>query len=60
MPTELRAKKAVPEWSSPDGPFSDPNPIATVQVCVIGLLVMLVVMLSFPDFGVLIEQYNKF
>jgi hypothetical protein len=34
--------------------------IATVLFCVIGLLVTLIVMLSFPDLGALIEQYNQF
>jgi len=60
MPTELRAKKAVPEWSLPATALSDPNLIATVQFSVIGLLVMLIVILTFPDLGTIIEQYNQF
>ena len=40
--------------------FSDLNLIATVQFCVIGLLVTLIGMLSFPDLGAIIEQYNQF
>jgi hypothetical protein len=36
----------------------DPDLIATVQFCAIGLLVTLIVMLCFPDFGAVIEQYN--
>ena len=60
MPTELRAKKAVPEWSLPATALSDPNLIVTVQFCVIGLLVTLIVMLSFPDLGAIIDQYNQF
>ena len=38
----------------------DPDLIATVQFCAIGLLVMLIVMLSFPDLGTIIAQYNQF
>jgi len=60
MPTELRAKKAAPQWSWPATAFSDLNLIATVQFCVIGLLVTLIGMLSFPDLGAIIEQYNQF
>jgi hypothetical protein len=37
-------------------PGSDCN----VLFCAIGLLITLIVMLSFPDFGALIEQYNQF
>jgi hypothetical protein len=60
MPTELRAKKAKPEWSWPAKTHIDPDPIATVQFYAIGLLVTLIVMLCFPDFGAIIEQYNQF
>jgi hypothetical protein len=59
MPTELRAKeKTTPAWSSPAKVPSDSGLIATVLFCIIVLLAMLVVMLSFPDFGALIEQYH--
>jgi len=60
MPTELRAKKAAPERSWPATALGDPNLIATVQFCVIGLLVTLIAMLSFPGFGAIIEQCNQF
>jgi hypothetical protein len=60
MPTELRAKKAKPEWSWPAKAHVDPDLIATVQFCLISLLITLIVMLSFPDLGALIEQYNLF
>jgi len=60
MPTELRAKKAKPEWSWSAKAHVDPDLIATVQFCLIGLLTTLIVMLSFPDLGALIEQYNLF
>ena len=60
MPTDLRAKKAKPEWSWPAKARIDPDLAAIVQFCLIGLLVTLIVMLSFPDLGALIEQYNQF
>jgi hypothetical protein len=60
MPTELRAKKARPEWSWPAKAHIDPDLVATVQFCAIGLLVTPIVMLCFSDLGALIEQYNQF
>ena len=60
MPTELRAKRAAPERSWPAKAHIDPDLIATVLFCAIGLLVMLIVMRSFPDLGALIERYNQF
>jgi hypothetical protein len=60
MPTELRAQKSVSEWSWPAKAHIDPDLVATVQFCAIGLLVMLTVMLTFPDLAVLIEHYNQF
>jgi hypothetical protein len=60
MPTELHAKKAAPEWSWPLAALNDPNLIAIVRFCAIGLLVTLVVMLRFPDLGAIIEQCNQF
>jgi hypothetical protein len=59
MPNELRAKKAAPDsWRAKV--HIDPDLIAIVQFCAIGLLVTLIVMLYFPDFGTIIEQYNQF
>jgi hypothetical protein len=60
MPTELRAKRAAPEWSWPTIALIDTNLIAIVQFCLIGLLVTLIGMLSFPGLGAIIEQYNQF
>jgi hypothetical protein len=61
MPTELRVRRAAPEGSSRRlASLIDPNLIAIVQFCLIGLLVMLVAMLCFPNLGLLIAQYNQF
>jgi hypothetical protein len=60
MPTELRARRAMPERSWPAKAQIDPDLVVTVQFCAIGLLVMLILMFSFPDLGALIEQYNQF
>lgn len=40
--------------------ISNPNFIAVAAFCAIGLLATLNIMLRFPDFGSLIEQYNQF
>jgi hypothetical protein len=58
---ELRKSQpriTTPAWSWPTIAPSDPDLIATALFCVIVLLVMLVVMLTFPDFGANIEQYH--
>jgi hypothetical protein len=60
MPTEVHAKKAASGTSRPATALSDPNLIAIVQFCAIGLLVMLIAILSFPDLGAIIAQFNQF
>jgi hypothetical protein len=40
--------------------LTDPDLIAVVTFCVLGLLIALNVILRFPDLGALIEQYNQF
>ena len=40
--------------------INDPNLIATVLFFVIGLLIIAVAMLRFPDLGAIIAQYNQF
>jgi len=39
---------------------STPDFQTVIAFCAIGLLVMLNVMLRFPDIGIVIEQFNKF
>jgi hypothetical protein len=60
MPIDLHAQKAARENSWPAKARIDPDLVVTVQFCVVGLLIMLVVMLNFPDLGALIEQYDQF
>ena len=48
MPTELRAKKTAAEWSWLAVAPSDPDLIAIMQFCAIGLLITLLVMFRFP------------
>jgi len=40
--------------------INDPNLIATVLFCVVGLTISAVVMLRFPNLGAIIAQYNQF
>jgi hypothetical protein len=60
MPTELRARGTTSEWSWLVAVSVDPDLIAIVQFCATGLLVTLILMLSFPWLGAIIEQYNQF
>jgi hypothetical protein len=60
MPTEMRAKKAGSERSWLATALGDPDLIVIVQFCAIGLLVTLIAMLSFPNLGAIIAQYNQF
>jgi hypothetical protein len=60
MPIDLHPQKAAPERSWPAKAQINPDLVVTVQFCAIGLLSMLIVMLSFPDLGALIERYNQF
>jgi hypothetical protein len=60
MPTDLRAKTTALKRSGQGAASCESDLIVIVQFCAIGLLVMLIVMLSFPDLGALIEQYNQF
>jgi hypothetical protein len=54
---ELHTKKSTP-WSWLSAANSDLT--AVVLFCAIGLLVMVNMILRFPDFGAIIAQYNQF
>jgi hypothetical protein len=57
--SELRAQKAS-STSRLAKAINDPTLIATVLVYVIGLLIIAVVTLRFPNLGAIIAQYNQF
>jgi hypothetical protein len=57
--SELRAQKAS-STSRLAKAINNPNLIATVLVYVIGLLIVAVVTLRFPNLGAIIAQYNQF
>jgi hypothetical protein len=55
----LPAQKASsPSWFAKA--INDPNLIATVLFCVIGLVITAVVVFRFPNFGAMMAQYNQF
>ena len=47
-------------WSGLVTVIANPNLLAVVAFCLIGLLLSLNLILRFPDFGAVIEQYNQF
>jgi hypothetical protein len=52
------ADPASRQWSWLKAAMANPDLVAVVIFCLIGLLLALNVMLRFPDFGAVIEQYN--
>ena len=57
--TDLQTQKAS-STSRLAKAINDPNLIATLLFCIVGLLIIAVVMLRFPDLGAIIAQYNQF
>jgi hypothetical protein len=53
-----KADAASRQWALLKAALANPDLIAVVIFCLIGLLLAFNVMLRFPDFGALIEQYN--
>jgi hypothetical protein len=47
-------------WHRLVSAITDPDLLAIAAFCLIGLLLMLNLMLLFPDLGALIAQYNQF
>ncbi len=47
-------------WSRVVTVVANPNLLAIVAFCLIGLLLSLNLILRFPDFGAVIEQANQF
>lgn len=48
------------QWSEFLAIFSDPDLPMIVVFCLVGLLLTFSLILRYPDFGAVIEQYNQF
>jgi uncharacterized membrane protein YdfJ with MMPL/SSD domain len=59
-PTNRQAEKPGTEWSRLVTAIANPDLHAVVAFCLIGVLLALNLILRFPDFGAVIEQYNQF
>ena len=55
---QVKAKQT--KWARIVATATNPDFIAVVAFCVIGLLIALNFALRFPDAGAVIEQYNQF
>ena len=55
-----RAEVVDGGWSRIIAAAMNPDFQAVLAFCLIGFLIALNLMLRFPDFGALIEQYNQF
>ena len=60
IPQLTQAKTIRTAWCQSLVAILVPDFITIVVFCTIGLLTMLNVILRFPDFGAIIEQYNQF
>jgi hypothetical protein len=60
LPTLTQAKTTGNAWYRLLAAISKPDFITIVAFCTIGLLTTLNLILRFPDFGAIIEQYNQF
>jgi len=52
--------EAPSRWPGLLAIFSNPDLPMIVAFCLLGLLLMFSLVLRFPDFGAVIEQYNQF
>jgi hypothetical protein len=57
-PYDTHARSGLRPRSSPT--TTDPDLMAVVCFCLIGLLICLNLMLRFPEFGAIIQLYNQF
>jgi hypothetical protein len=57
---DCRTQGAETEWSRLFTAIANPDLHAIVSFCLIGLLLAINLILRFPDFGAVIEQYNQF
>jgi uncharacterized membrane protein YdfJ with MMPL/SSD domain len=59
-PANRQAEKTETEWSRLVTAIANPDLHAVVAFCLISILLALNLILRFPDFGAVIEQYNQF
>lgn len=59
-PTNRQTEKTGTEWSRLVTAIANPDLHAVVAFCLIGFLLALNLILRFPDFGAVIEQFNQF
>ena len=59
-PADRPASVAKATWLQAVAAIMTPDLNAVVVFCLIGLLLALNLILRFPDFGAVIEQYNQF
>ena len=52
--------EAPSRWPGLFAIFSDPDLPVIIALCLLGLLLTFSLILRFPDFGAVIEQYNQF
>jgi hypothetical protein len=52
--------EAPSRWSGLLAIFTNPDLPIIVAFCLLGLLLMFSLILRYPDFGAVIEQYNQF
>ena len=52
--------EATSRWPEFLATFTNPDPPMIVVFCLLGLLLTFSLILRFPDFGAVIEQYNQF
>jgi hypothetical protein len=57
-PTGPHGKAKNTQWAAFVAMFADPDFVIVVTFCTIGLLIVLI--LRFPDYGAVIDQYNQF
>ncbi len=60
FPASRRTHTMETVWSRLVKVIANPNLLAVVAFCLIGLLLSLNLILRFPDFGAVIEQYSQF
>lgn len=47
-------------WRGFNAAIANPDLLAVIAFCLIGLLLALNLIVRFPDFGAVIDQYNQF